>query len=477
MKPNAWWKSCAVSLAAWGGAAAWMHHRGLNFVSSDDFYRLVMAMGWAARPFFCMPGSIWPPLPTWIFGSVYWLLRAWMPVYWYLPCAALLLAAGTILTQDATATLGEMANAGAPARRPSAPWMVPLLALTIPFVWRLAASGLAESVAVVCQSLFLVCLVRHLRRPAPGTRALALAGLIAAQMTRYEAWPLGLAVWPILILGAWPGLRLKQRLPWLLGGWAALGVFPAAWLFLQWVHSDLSSYFTLVLRGGNPELLRWMPPRQPFTALFRSQGWAIIPCLVVGLWLRRRERAVGVLALLTAVTGGLYAMAVANSRFQILAPERLPLLVLWTALPLAALGLGALWDWGLRHKGVACVLILIVAGWKIQALDRAEWGGPVVPWPDLHFIEEAGRKVRREGYVLVLDNPAQNAYLLNLLRCNAGLDLVVGREWLTAERTARGRFLLFTPEADAAALRQADAAGLRRAGAALGYQVFRGKTD
>lgn len=453
-----------ASVALWGVVAWWMHYRELNFASTDDFFRLVIAMDWARRPAFFVKDGYWPPLPFWIFGAGYRLVGAWIPLFWHIPCAAALLALATAGLQVGTGVLGKLDRA-TPPPRPSAPWLVLVLALTVPFAWRLAASGLAESVSLACQSLFVVGLILHLRRPAPAFRLMALAGLIGLQMTRYETWPLAFAAWAILILTGWPAGGWRSRTGWLLAGWAALGAFPASWMILHQIRNGSYLCFTNFFKNPPPEGLQKLKPREPFTVIFQSQGWAILPCLLGGLWLSRRQRAAIPLLLLFLVTWAIYALATANQQFQIVTPERMALMVLWAALPLAALGLGAAWDWGRRHKGLPCLLILLVAAWRIQSWDRAGWGGPVMSQMDFEQLETMSGWARDQHYMIVIEQPEKILTQFSMLRCYAGIEQVADQAWFPPGQIRAGRFIYLS--------QSPRGAGAERLGRAFGRYVYR----
>jgi hypothetical protein len=183
---------------------AWILHLGFTHVSDDDYARTVIAEQFAHAPKLDPSGTSWLPLPFWVEGAAMMVfgrglgtargVAVVLGALGVVPVYLAMRAAGVARRSAVAATVLGMI----------APWSAWLDVATVPEGW---AGALVAAAAI------------GLTRP--GARAWAGLGLLAASLSRYEAWP----VCAVFALVALLSSRQKGLLP------AALALAgPALWM-------------------------------------------------------------------------------------------------------------------------------------------------------------------------------------------------------------------------------------------------------
>ncbi len=159
---------CALKLAI----GAWVLAHGFTHVSDDDYARTVIAEQFAHAPHLDPSGTSWLPLPFWLEGSV--MAAAGRSLEVARAVAMALGAAGGFAAYAAMRAVAiERATAGAATVVAMAlPWNAWLGVATVPEGW----VGAVTAAAVVAAGNARV-------RPS------AAVALLAASLSRYEAWP------------------------------------------------------------------------------------------------------------------------------------------------------------------------------------------------------------------------------------------------------------------------------------------------
>jgi hypothetical protein len=204
----------------------WVLHQGFSHVSDDDYARTVIAEQLAHAPRLDPSGTSWLPLPFWLEGTVMMLAGRSLAVARLVAVtlgaasvAAPYLAMRTAGTRRATAL-------AATAVAMALPWNAWLGVATVPEGW----SGALVAAAVVAMG-------RASARP------WAAAALLAASLSRYEAWPACLVM---ASLCAWSARRdgtSRRNL-----ACAAIALAgPAAWMaWNAWAHGSPLHFVTRV---------------------------------------------------------------------------------------------------------------------------------------------------------------------------------------------------------------------------------------
>ncbi|MCE5228286.1 hypothetical protein LLG95_01640 [bacterium] len=444
-----------LSLLVWMLISLLMINRNLLFASGDDFSRIVIAMGWAKKPFFFTWEYYWLPLPFWYYGLWYKLLsHVGGLIHWFIPPATLMMALscwGIMLVAFHVNRSGG--GRFDRLRRVGAVFAALALALTIPFTWRMTATGLAEPVFMALMSWLGLLMVLFHRRPT----ALNWLGIFllceALMWTRYEGWPFAFLTWMVAChIRYRRGVR-RPRFQWqLLAGWLAFAALP---MWLMWVHSwyshDPLRIFKIayVAAKVTPQISEATTGfRLEFlTGLAIGQGWVVLPLFVVGLIHGRRLREIRVLALLSLFLWLSYFQMAITNTVGWNPPSRFCVPALWMMLPVAARGLivvfrvrrlpgEAHWAGWVFRAALAIAIFIQINHW-----NERNWGG-VVAAPELLQLADRLSIDAREsnGYLVVRDPDALGDYI-NLFRIYMGVNRVlVEREWFPQKLPIRGRF-------------------------------------
>jgi 4-amino-4-deoxy-L-arabinose transferase-like glycosyltransferase len=224
---------------------------GFRAVSDDDFARVVIAEQWAHQPRIDPSGSSWLPFPFWITGAALALFGR-----------SLLVARGTALALGVAAALVVyVAARWMTADRRSA-LVGAGIAAVFPWSARLGVAPVPELPTAALTLLSLAALVPPAEAEDPAQvsvrrRLVGGLGLLAATLSRYEAWPIAVA---FALLCGWDA-RGKGRG---LSGLAAVLplVGPAAWMaWNRHVHGDALHFVARVaayrraLGGAEPGAL------------------------------------------------------------------------------------------------------------------------------------------------------------------------------------------------------------------------------
>lgn len=232
---------------------------GFRAVSDDDFARVVIAEQWAHAPRFDASGTSWLPLPFWISGAVLAAFGRSLAVA--RATAFALGVASAWLVYLAARWIGSdrgsaIAGAGLAA---ILPWSARLGVCTVPELPTAALTLLAmASLAPPLDE------VHGLPRRAGTRRILGGIALLAATLSRYEAWPVAVAFAAACVVvglrDRGPDLRADLGLTLLVGALALLG--PAVWIaWNRHAHGDAFHFLARVaayrkaLGGAEPGAL------------------------------------------------------------------------------------------------------------------------------------------------------------------------------------------------------------------------------
>jgi hypothetical protein len=302
---------------------------GFSHVSDDDYARVVIAQGFALHPKLDPSGTSWLPLPFYWTGAAMMMLGRTLRAA-QLVSALTALGVGPLLVfAGLRAGLTRNASVAGAMAFVLAPWSVWLGLSTVPELptAALASAGFLLSVA-----------------PARRDKALGALLLVAATLSRYEAWPLGAVA---AALGVAIGIRDRDRAAL---GFAAVGLLgPVLWvLWNAHAHGDGLHFMARVSRfrqhaGLSGSLLS--------NLLFYPKAWLtdapesalLLPVLALGAAdTRLRKMLAGVLCTL----GFLVLGCIQNG-----APTHHPVRALVCAMPLVTLGAAATVDaWGQRAR-------------------------------------------------------------------------------------------------------------------------------
>ena len=202
---------------------------GFRAVSDDDFARAVIAEQWARAPRWDASGTSWLPFPFWITGAA--MKIAGRDLTTARAVAPALGVGAALLVYAAARWLGETRGAACAGAVVAAvfPWSARLGVATVPELFTAALTVLAMASLA----------------SATGTRRLlGGAALLAATLSRYEAWPVALIFAGVCVVEA----ARDQRAPQILLGAAALALAgPAAWVAWNRVaHGDALHFLARV---------------------------------------------------------------------------------------------------------------------------------------------------------------------------------------------------------------------------------------
>lgn len=259
---------------------------GAQFVSTDEYSRLVYALEWAWAPFFAPSDHHW-------LGGNFWLLGTLISLGVSSPWSGVIhgLASGVALVSAAWWLARAMGLS---------PWAAAATALMLtlqPVVLVLSKSPQPDLLAVTLILLAVAAWTRFWSRTAgrPAGPSLALiAGtlaLVAGQTLRYETWFFSAIFGGLVLAMGWRSFRagaIGQGIAWTLLG-ATLGVFPLLWMassasVLGGPLRFLDGISLQLLHGGTPELdLSNGWHRAAFHPLYVTwQAPALVPLAVLG---------------------------------------------------------------------------------------------------------------------------------------------------------------------------------------------------
>jgi hypothetical protein len=202
-------------------------HQGFSHVSDDDYARTVIAEQFAHTPALDPSGTSWMPLPFWLTGGAMIVAGRNLDVA---RAAAIVLGAGVVAAPYIAMRVAGMARHSALAATALAmalPYSAWLGVSTVPEGWFGALVGAAAIAARVDRA-----------------RPWAAGALLAASLSRYEAWP---ACGVAALLCTWTAVR-RDRLSWRRElVWALVAVAgPLAWM--AWNAHAHGSAFHFVAR-------------------------------------------------------------------------------------------------------------------------------------------------------------------------------------------------------------------------------------
>lgn len=449
-----------ISLLSWALISQVMIRHRLFFASNDDYPRLAIALGWSQKTFFFTEGYYWLPLPFWYYGAWHKVLShfGWF-VHWYIPAATCMMALACwglfLLTIELIQPKGERLS---PPRHFATVFATLALAITIPFTWRMTATGLAEPVFMAGMSWLGLLMVRFARRPT-GLKWFGIFLLLEALMwTRYEGWPVAFLAWAVTCHLSHRGPGPRPRVQWqLLAGGAVFVMLP---LWLMWIHSNLEGdalYFFKIPHIWAKLIPRVYNATTPWRIVYLTwlavrQGWVILPLCVVGMIHGRRRPEFWIVALLALFLWlTYYEMAITNT-FGWNPPDRFCVPALWMSAPIAAHGLfvilrprkprvGAIWmPWAMR-TAIALAIFAQITYW-----NGKKWGGLMGP-PEIFELADELSVASRDAnaYAVIGDSGSLND-TINLFRIYMGVTrVVVEREWFPENVPIRGTFYYFNP--------------------------------
>jgi len=283
--------------------AAALLHQGFVAVSGDDFFRDLIAVEWAKRPFlvsteFDTASALWLPLQFWIHGA---LLRL-VPDPWLVP-----------ITVNLTLSLGGLLYLFGIARRlfdRDAGLLTVLLVGMMPWHAWLSISGMAEIPLLFFLGGAFYYLVRWEREPSPAWAVLAALGALGAAMVRPEGWIYAVPFSAQLVAQGIPRRRwsalLAAALPW---------CFATGWLAFNWVAYGEALHFVELsrrnfqLEAGRYDSFMARLLQVPFLMMVVSPALTLLlPSSLLYAWRRSAEtRRFG-----TLVAAGLGLLVVAG---------------------------------------------------------------------------------------------------------------------------------------------------------------------
>lgn len=354
-------------------------------LSYDDIFRTRFAHDWSRQPFFFTERLVWLPFPLMVTGLA---MRLTAEAFW------------TALAVDLAATAVAIWYVHRLTDRlfgPLAAWIAASLFGLTPWVVFLGLSRYSEPVLLATVAVGVHHWVRW--RETTGSRDIVCAAVAlgAAVLTRYEAWPLGLALpahAAAVLLGERSGARSGARL----GAWL-WSLLPVA-LMGVWAWRNLLDYGTPIYGGA----YGFLPEGAPAGALRGSwlvaqHLWQLSPLLallgVLGAWVeRRRASLLGGVAVLAAIVPW---YTVSLLRVDVALQVRLMVLPLMLIAPFAG---GLLARGARRWRFATAVAASLVAGQFILDL-RLEHPGTPPPMALLALRLERGGIMDRFDSVYV----------------------------------------------------------------------------
>ncbi|MGH7440815.1 MAG: hypothetical protein ACRENE_34475, partial [Polyangiaceae bacterium] len=209
----------AVALvAAKLAVSAWVLTHGFSHVSDDDYARTVIAQQFAHAPRLDPSGTSWLPFPFWVTGAAMAVMGR-----------SLLLARATAVALSAAAVaapyaafrivrMGRGASIAATFIAMALPWNAWLGAATVPEGW----VGALVAAALVAMTI-------------EEARPLCAAALLAASLSRYDAWPACLFFACGCVARLRRGAPARRELSWIA---VALGGIAAWMLWNALVHGS-----------------------------------------------------------------------------------------------------------------------------------------------------------------------------------------------------------------------------------------------
>jgi hypothetical protein len=326
-------------------------------LSGDDFHRTLYA--WEATQGRWLPSDLWPPLQFWLEALVLQVYPNLLAVPALINICAATGALACLALLARTLTLDRRFTLVALLLAASIPW----------FVW-LSLSGLPEPLFFCGVLLGFLGVARWRQHGQERWLWLAAAGLLAAGMVRFDAW--GDSVVFTLAV-AWLCWRSARPRPWRWLAAAALPwLFPLFWLGYQYSLHGSPFYFLSVTRnyflaiyGAWPTLterLLWQPRD------LLMIGGPIVPLGFAGVWLARRQPAVGLLALMWLASLGLLIQTTLSYTITNNNPVRLIIIHVVLLTPFAVLALQRLATYGWTPSIVVLVLTAVLVAGRVAAI-------------------------------------------------------------------------------------------------------------
>jgi hypothetical protein len=426
-----------------------MWAKGLAVFSNDDSVRAILAQAWTHNHLFAPGGSLWLPLPFYLYGSWHWIVgRHFHWTLWYLP-------AGATMTGLAATMIGWAGvQASRPGQnRPQAGWGLLGLAVLAPLMirdnWRIASTPLSEPPYLMFYATALALLAWKSRHPRPGWRfwTCLAASLVAIEMTRFEGMALAFAAWAVACLLDWlDGPRRAGRAAKLLGAGAiVLGLFPLAWMAYNRATQGASlSFFSQSLESSlhNSSMSSFPASRRIGFILrwIREQSPALLAATIGGLWVGRRRRELLPIAamFLAALAADIY-VALANV-IGVGRPSRYVLGIVWSCIPPAIVLGDKLWSGGQKTRLGLLLGIAATIGLGLPRWVRADWGGLTTTEVEVEALASIERLARVDGYAIVFRH-ADDEQLINIARFHCDPDNVTFIEQYSKASPVRGKFL------------------------------------
>lgn len=454
-----------LSLIVWALISLFIVKRGLLFASNDDYPRLALALHWSREPYFFTDGYYWLPLPFWYDGLWHRLLsRLGGFVHWYIPASTLMMALACwgllLLTFELNRPEGARFR---PRRRFQAVLAALALAITLPFAWRLTATGLAEPVFIAEMSWLGWLMVRFVRRPGGLPWVFIFLLCEALMFTRYEGWPVAFVAWLVACHFAHRGPRPRPRLQWqLLAGGACFVFVP---LFIMWNMAVTPPYdplfFLKLPKIWSPLVSNLHERPMGYRLAYLSwlglrQGWVVLALFAVGIFQGWRRREFWVVFMLSALLWGVYyQMAVSNS-FGGNPPDRFCIGALWMLVPIAARGAVAAmrlgrwpaeprWIGWIARTALAAAILAQLTFWN----GKKNWSGPIGPPELFETADRLSLEARDPGCYAVVADPVALGDKINLLRIYmeymGATRVMVESEWHPPNPPVAGKFYYVTP--------------------------------
>ena len=248
---------------------------GFHAVSDDDFARVVIAQRWVAAPALDPSGTSWLPFPFWLNGLAMLALGGSFGVA---RGVALVTAVASALLVYVAARWLEVERRGA--------LLGAAIACCIPYACWLGVATVPDGLNA---ALVLFAAVAA-RRDGVRDRALGAAALLAATLSRYEAWPVAAA---FCALTLWDGWRNRS---WTFAAIAALAVAgPVVWMANGFVRHADPLFFVVRVNayraalGGTPASLASALASYPLALLRREPELATLTLVATTAALAARQ--------------------------------------------------------------------------------------------------------------------------------------------------------------------------------------------